>query len=193
MNEFKELSDETGNDGKESKSSWINKPLFGEKKPKSYYKFTKKKRKYNFEKVPRSLLYEPIRRNGYYIELKKNGADKDEILCGVNPNTIKINKVLYDCFTVADLKSNERQMFQWVLANTTGYNRREVDLDVNQIAKDLGRSRSLVYSALHRLSERKMIFITEKNGDPTIYINTMPNTWVSVGDKVREILGAEEL
>jgi hypothetical protein len=122
--------------------------------------------------------------------LKKNGADKDEILCGVNPNTININKVLYDCFTVADIKSNERQMFQWVLANTTGYNRREVDLNVNQIAKDIGRSRSFVYNALSRLSNRKMIFITEtKEGDPTIYINTMPDTWLFVGNKVIEIMG----
>lgn len=84
-------------------------------------------------------------------------------------------------------------MFQWVIANTTGYNRREVNLNIKQISEDIGRSRSFVYGALHRLSEKKMIFITEKDGDPTIYINTMPNTWAMVGDKVIEIMSAEEL
>jgi hypothetical protein len=191
MDKFEEPFDETENEDNENKSPWINKPLFGEKKPKSYYKFTKEKRKYTLEKVPRSDIYEPIRNNPYYVELKQNGADKDEILCGVNPRTIKINKILYDCFTVADIKSNERQMFQWVLGKTTGCNRREVNMNINQIAKDIGRSRTFVYNSLNRLSERRMIFITKtKQGDPTIHINTMPNTWRSVGNKVLEIMGA---
>jgi transposase len=63
---------------------------------------------------------------------------------------IKINKALYDCFTVADLKSNERQMFQWLLGKTAGYNRREVNMNINQIAKDIGRSRFFVYNSLNR-------------------------------------------
>ena len=89
------------------------------------------------------------------MHLKEIGADKDEILCGVNEETLRINKVRYDCFTVADLKSNERQMFQWVIANTTGYDRREVNLNVKQISEDIGRSPAFVYSSLNRLSEKK--------------------------------------
>jgi hypothetical protein len=193
MDEIEDLSDEPENQDNKDKSVWISKKLFGDKKPKSEYSFNKKKRLYKLEPVPRNKIYEPIRRNGYYIHLKNNGGNKDEILCGVNERTFRINKVLYDCFTAAKLKSDERQMFQWVIANTTCYNRREVILNISQIAKDIGRTRSFVYGSLHRLSDRKMIFITTtRNGDPTIYINTMPNTWDSVGAKVIEIMGAEE-
>jgi hypothetical protein len=178
VDEFNEQFDEAEKQDKKNKSRWINKPLFGEKKPKSYYKFNKTVRNYRLDTVPRSEIYEPIRNNPYYYELKQNGADKDEILCGVNEEAIKINKVLYDCFTKADLKSNERQMFQWVLGKTTGYNKREVELNVNEIAKDIGRTSSFVRNSLNRLSKKKMIYITKtKQGHPSIYINTMVNTW----------------
>jgi hypothetical protein len=155
MDELDELFDEFEKQDKKSKSPWINKPLSGKKKPKLDLNFQRKKKKYKLEPVPRSEIIEPIRRNFYYTHLKESGADKDEILCGVNEETIKINKVLYDCFTVADLKSNERQMFQWVIANTTGHNRREVNLNVKQISEDIGRSPAFVYSSLNRLSEKK--------------------------------------
>jgi len=183
-----EVKKETGD------SPWMTKDLFGKKKQKANFNFNRKKSKAKFEPVPRSDIYEPIRNNPYYIQLRNNGADKDDILCGANEEIIKINKVLYDCFTAADLKADERQMFQWVLANTTFYNRREVKLDVTRISKDINRSRSFVYKALHRLSDRKMVFITKAKRDEalTIYINTMPNTWNVGGDKIMKIMGAEE-
>jgi len=37
-----------------------------------------------------------------------------------------------------------------------------------------------------------MIFITEKDGNLSIYLNTMTNTWKSVGKKVPEIVLKEE-
>jgi hypothetical protein len=179
--------------GEKDKSSWINKRLFetGQRK-KLGLNANQKKRKYKLDPVPRTQLYEPIRHNSYYNILKNDGSEKDDILCGIHEDAIKINKVLFDCFTAADLKSNERQMFLWVLSNTTGYNRREVILDVNKIAYEIGRSRSFIYTALNRLVDRKMIFITQKEGDLTIYINTMPNTWASVGNKVHEIVNRDE-
>jgi phage replication O-like protein O len=174
-------------------SSWISKDLFTiDKKDKAKLNFNKKKISYKLEPVPRTEIYEPIRHNSYYIHLKNSGLQKDDILCGVHESAIKINKVLFDCFTAADLKSDERQMFLWVLSNTTGYNRREVSIEVKKIADEIGRSRSFVSKALNRLSERKMIFITKKEEDLSIYLNTMPNTWISTGDRVQEILGKEE-
>ena len=175
------------------RAPWLNKELFdtGPRK-KIGLNANQKKRNYKLAPVPRTQIYEPIRNNTYYSELKKSGADKDDILCGVNKDTIEINKALFDSFTAADLKSNERQMFLWVLSNTTGYKKREVMLDVKRIAVEIGRSRSFVYTALNRLVKKKMIFITQKDGNLTIYINTMTNTWKSVGKKVREIVLKEE-
>ena len=82
-------------------------------------------------------------------------------------------------------------MFLWVLSNTTGFKNREVILDVNKIAKEIGRSRSFVYTALNRLVDKKMIFITKKDGSLSIYLNTMPNTWASVGSKVNKIVNKD--
>jgi predicted transcriptional regulator len=123
--------------------------------------------------------------------LKENDANKDEILCGINEETIKINLILYNCFMVADLKGNERQMFQWVLAETAGHKKREVELNIRKIAKEIDRSRSFVYKSLQRLVDKKMIFITEKDGKLSIYLNTMPDTWNSVGNKVKELINEE--
>jgi hypothetical protein len=176
-------------------SPWISKNLFGIDKPKtknSLY-FSKRKQRYKFNPVRRTEIYEPIRNNNYYMNLKNKGEDKDDILCGVHGNTIRINKLLFDCFTVAKLNSGERQLFQWVLSNTTGMHRREIKLNVMSIAKDIDRSRSFVYGKVHDLSKKKMIFITKiKRSDLlSVYINTMPNTWSDVGSKVSEVLQAE--
>lgn len=172
---------------------WLNKELFdtGPRK-KLGLNANQKKRSYKLAPVPRTQIYEPIRNNIYYSELKNRGADKDDILCGVNKDTIEINKALFDAFTAADLKSNERQMFLWVLSNTTGYKKREVMLDVKRIADEIGRSRAFVYTALNRLVGKKMIFITEKDGNLSIYLNTMTNTWTSVGNKVYEIVEKDQ-
>jgi hypothetical protein len=160
--------------------------LFGKKK--FDLKINSKKKKYKVRPVPRSDIYEPIRRNPYYILLKKNGANKDEILCGCNEECIKINKILFNCFITAKLKSSERQLFGWILLNTTGSNIREVDLNYSQIAKGLGCSRAHVYSGIHGLVEKRMIFITERDDKPTIYINTLPDTWRQVGYTVKHII-----
>ena len=141
--------------GKSGKSSWLSKKPLRRDKPSVKLTFKQKKRSYKLAPVPRTEIYEPIRHNDYYIESKKSGADKDDILCGVHESTIKINKILFECFTAADLKSNERQMFLWVLSNTTGFKKREVILDVNKIAGEIGRSRSFVYTALNRLVDEE--------------------------------------
>ena len=41
------------------------------------------------------------------------------------------------------------------------------------------------------LIDKEMIFITEENGKSSIYLNTMPDTWKSVGNKVKELLNEE--
>lgn len=187
------ICDELEDRRKETNTRWLNTDLFGRKiKKKTEFNFNMKKRNYRFNPVPRADLYEPIRFNQYYISLKKNGINKDNILCGIHEDAIAINQILFDCFTVADLKSGERQMFQWVLSNTTGFKRREVRLNVGKIADYLGRSRAFVYTALHNLFNKKMLFITQNNDYLTIYINTMPNTWLSVGDRVMKVLSDVE-
>lgn len=167
-----------------NKKPWINKDLFSsERKDKEILNFDRNKRETKLNAVPRTEVYNPIRYNEYYTELRNRGLDKDDILCGVHEKTIKINKILFDCFTASDLKNNERQLFLWVLSRTTGYNRREVLLDVKKIADDIRRSRTFVYTALNSLCKRNMIYITKKENRLSIYLNTMPNTW-SVKDNI---------
>jgi hypothetical protein len=172
-----------------------NENLFGKPKKKVIIP-KKKKRKYKSDVKRRTEIYQPIRENRYYQGLKKLGQDKDHILCGTNEDTIEINEILFRCTMAAKLATSERQVFEWVLFNTTGKKVREVKLNVYRISKDLGISRPTVYRGIQGLCTKKMIFLTTKKRSDvtTIYINTMCNTWTSVGEKIKMILSefAEE-
>jgi hypothetical protein len=114
-----------------------NKNLFGKPKKKVVIP-KKKKRKYKLDVKRRTEIYQPIRENKYYQGLKKLGQDKDHILCGTNEDTIEINEILFRCTMAAKLANSERQVFEWVLFNTTGKEVREVTLNIYLISKDLG-------------------------------------------------------